>query len=745
MGTPVNVTRQANPGPLYAGRFPPAPPVAAPVAEFIGSPTSGTAPFTVTFTDQSTGSVTGWAWDFGDGSSSSSQNPTHNFTAAGSYTVALTATGPGGSNTRTRMAYVSAAAPTVPTTATLSGSESASVGSPHTSRVTLDQPADQTYTVTWTRSDSGTGSATSTITAGNTYVEATDTWAAIGSGRTVDFTISPTLTRVGRPLTVTVADFAWAFADAGTLNLAANTTTTIATGVPGGAIAEVSPDLPPGLTLQITGTDLEVVGDSTVPTIDGSSSGSVLDLASGVDHTFEVLDSAIATIVNVTQSITYAPGSYPMSSQGATRWGNVMGALNPGDVLEVSPGAIQQEGESGNYFSGLDSSLLAIWKPNVTIRKMTGRGRWSLYPVDTALAGTAHGICIYSPTEIGGQGSFDISGFAFDNWGGTSGSNGIRIRNDTEVASAWTHFHTALSLSDFKIGKAPYYKSASGVNGGAYTMTLVNGHIYDTGDGAGGAAGNDHNAYISAHTMNVFGMRFQRSRGSNADGSSTMDGHMLKASAVNALIEGCCFDADPEWGDNTHHIQAKAGGNFIIRGCLFVDSVRNQSQGRGPITMLREYGGTGLPNFEWWAGSEGNSLLIEKNVFVGHYGRGVLYFFPVGAADTGYMASGSAEDEISAVTVRDNIAMITATPTVLTPFSQAKYILNDPTGGADWTTRGNAVETYSEDESPFSNRLIKAYTRTAGTLSAGAGSVATKRFVFPHGYVARTDAYQGLA
>lgn len=116
MGTPVNVTRQANPGPLYAGRFPPAPPVAAPVAEFIGSPTSGTAPFTVTFTDQSTGSISSWAWDFGDGSSSSSQNPTHNFAAAGSYTVALTATGPGGSNTRTRTAYVSASAPVTPGT-----------------------------------------------------------------------------------------------------------------------------------------------------------------------------------------------------------------------------------------------------------------------------------------------------------------------------------------------------------------------------------------------------------------------------------------------------------------------------------------------------------------------------------------------------------------------------------------------------------------------------------------------------
>ncbi|MEW1939569.1 PKD domain-containing protein, partial [Pseudarthrobacter sp. NPDC080037] len=39
----------------------------APVASFTASPTSGTAPLNVSFTDTSTGSPTSWAWDFGDG------------------------------------------------------------------------------------------------------------------------------------------------------------------------------------------------------------------------------------------------------------------------------------------------------------------------------------------------------------------------------------------------------------------------------------------------------------------------------------------------------------------------------------------------------------------------------------------------------------------------------------------------------------------------------------------------------
>lgn len=77
-----------------------------PVAEFIGVPTTGTTPLAVTFTDQSTGAVEQWLWNFGDGQTSASQNPSHVYAAAGTYTVALTVMGPGGSNTKVRPAYV---------------------------------------------------------------------------------------------------------------------------------------------------------------------------------------------------------------------------------------------------------------------------------------------------------------------------------------------------------------------------------------------------------------------------------------------------------------------------------------------------------------------------------------------------------------------------------------------------------------------------------------------------------------
>ncbi len=79
---------------------------AAPVASFTGLPTSGVLPLDVAFTDTSTNPVTSWSWDFGDGGSSSAQHPQHTYTTAGTYTVALTAVGPGGSDTSSLVDFV---------------------------------------------------------------------------------------------------------------------------------------------------------------------------------------------------------------------------------------------------------------------------------------------------------------------------------------------------------------------------------------------------------------------------------------------------------------------------------------------------------------------------------------------------------------------------------------------------------------------------------------------------------------
>jgi PKD repeat protein len=94
----------------------------APVAAFSGTPASGASPLTVTFTDASTsssGAITDWAWDFGDGTTSTIQNPTHTY-SVGIYTVKLTVTAPGGTDTEIKTSYIVSgdAAPAADFTAT---------------------------------------------------------------------------------------------------------------------------------------------------------------------------------------------------------------------------------------------------------------------------------------------------------------------------------------------------------------------------------------------------------------------------------------------------------------------------------------------------------------------------------------------------------------------------------------------------------------------------------------------------
>jgi PKD repeat protein len=80
--------------------------VEKPGAAFSGSPTSGKVSLNVAFADTSTGTPTKWKWTFGDGTSSTTKNPTHKYSKAGSYTVALTATNAAGSNTVTKTDYI---------------------------------------------------------------------------------------------------------------------------------------------------------------------------------------------------------------------------------------------------------------------------------------------------------------------------------------------------------------------------------------------------------------------------------------------------------------------------------------------------------------------------------------------------------------------------------------------------------------------------------------------------------------
>ena len=84
---------------------------AVPVANFTASPTSGTAPLNVQFTDTSTGNPTGWSWTFGDGGTSTAKNPSHQYANPGTYTVSLTASNTAGSDGETKTGYITVQQP----------------------------------------------------------------------------------------------------------------------------------------------------------------------------------------------------------------------------------------------------------------------------------------------------------------------------------------------------------------------------------------------------------------------------------------------------------------------------------------------------------------------------------------------------------------------------------------------------------------------------------------------------------
>jgi PKD repeat protein len=95
------------------------PPV-TPVASFSTSANAICTGETVAFTDASSNSPSAWAWDFGDGSNASIENPTHAYVNAGTYIISLTASNTAGSTSFTDTIVVL----TTPTV-TLSASDNA--------------------------------------------------------------------------------------------------------------------------------------------------------------------------------------------------------------------------------------------------------------------------------------------------------------------------------------------------------------------------------------------------------------------------------------------------------------------------------------------------------------------------------------------------------------------------------------------------------------------------------------------
>jgi serine protease len=203
-----------------------------PVAEFSGSPTSGCAPLTVDFTDESSNNPTSWSWNFGDDGTSSQQNPSHTYTDPGTYTVSLTATNEYGSDTETKTGYITVSGPptadfsgsptsgevplTVNFTNLSTGATSYSWGFGDNGSSTQANPSH-----TYTEAGTYTVTLTATNSCGSDVETKTDYITVTCTPPTANFSGSPTSGEV--PLTVNFTDlstgatsWSWDFGDEGT-------------------------------------------------------------------------------------------------------------------------------------------------------------------------------------------------------------------------------------------------------------------------------------------------------------------------------------------------------------------------------------------------------------------------------------------------------------------------------------------------------------------------------------------------
>ena len=209
--------------------------IPAPTAGFSTNQSSGNTPLSINFTDQSSGSVTSWAWTFGDGSSSTAQNPSHIYTAPGTYSVSLTVMGSGGSSTTTQSDYivVKEAKPTASFTASPNSgaapllvtliADASTGGSIDSYAWTFSDNTTASGSKVVKTFDAGTHIATLTVTgpSGSATVTQTIT-ATTAAAPMVDFSASPT--RGAAPLAVSflnsssddIQSWSWNFGDGGT-------------------------------------------------------------------------------------------------------------------------------------------------------------------------------------------------------------------------------------------------------------------------------------------------------------------------------------------------------------------------------------------------------------------------------------------------------------------------------------------------------------------------------------------------
>ena len=354
-------------------------PVTAPVASFTAGPTNGVAPLIVAFTDTSTGTPTIWAWTFGDSGTSTSQNPSHTYTAPGTYTVRLIASNAGGSSTNTQVNLITALTP--PPVASFTASPTNGVA-PLTVNFT-DTSSNSPTSWAWAFGDTGTSTAqdpshtyttpgtyTVTLIASNAGGSSTNTRVNLITALTpppiAGFTATPTTGM--EPLLVTFTDTSsgsitdrfWMFGDGNTLDTGTNSVTdTYTAGVytvtlivsgPGGASTNTQVNYINVLTafqnwqVQYFGSTTNAAADPNADP-DGDGCNNLCEFLSGTDPTNSASSFGIISVTT-------------QGSNGADvviTWTEGGGRTN---VVQATAGTVDGSGSYATNFTDLSSFII---------------------------------------------------------------------------------------------------------------------------------------------------------------------------------------------------------------------------------------------------------------------------------------------------------------------------------------------------------------------------------------------------